>query len=571
MTTASKSLNVSLRRSRALIVVLLVAIVATMAILAQSAAASSSDPFEGSGSFTPQIINGKESSISEFPWQVFVLSVVEKGGGSLDIGSCGGSILSSTTILTAAHCVTEEETTTPESAGDLLVVAGASFFKGNVLVEAIDGIPHSEEEYVSPTTAQARSVTSFRVHPDYTPLTAHSEVKDDVAVLTLKTPLEISAEKHTGTIGLVAPSATPAAGTTLTISGYGLEQGNATEEDGKLFSTTLTAIGSDECREGVKLNSAVLLCAGSTTSSTCQGDSGGPLTEGNPAVQVGIVDFGAKECPVGVPDVFTNIAAPEIRDFIEGSESPPVAARLTSPAPSIKSVGPAPVALGPLTCEPGGWSGSPTFSYTFKAESSSAHQVLQSGSSNTFTPPTSLVGTPIVCVVQASNPGGVSTERSATTSAIATDPTPPTLTLGALSCAKNTPSCTLPFTVTDPSGVAISGEQAKAAYSVVTKCPPEKKSKKGKKGKKGKKNNKPEKPKVCHTTKTVPMAVTAGATSGAFQTSLGGLPYSEPISFTVEASNAAGLKAEQSTGTTLPKPKPKPKHKKKPKKKKKKH
>ena len=113
------------------------------------------------------------------------------------------------------------------------------------------------------------------------PLTGHSEVKDDVAVLTLKTPLEISAEKNTATIGLVAPFATPAAGTSLTVSGYGLEQGNATEEDGKFFSTSLTAISSDACRAAVKLNSAVLLCANSATSSTCQGDSGGPLVEGS--------------------------------------------------------------------------------------------------------------------------------------------------------------------------------------------------------------------------------------------------------------------------------------------------
>ena len=64
------------------------------------------------------------------------------------------------------------------------------------------------------------------------------------------------------------------------------------------------------------------------------------------------MDFGAKECPVGVPDVFTNVAAPEIRAFIEGSESPPIAARPTSP-PVLKPAGVAPVDFSPLTCEPG--------------------------------------------------------------------------------------------------------------------------------------------------------------------------------------------------------------------------
>ena len=84
----------------------------------------------------------------------------------------------------------------------------------------------------------------------------------------------------------------------------------------------------------------MLLCALGASSSTCQGDSGGPLTEGSPPVEVGIVDFGEQGCPADSAAGFTNVAAPEVRAFIEGSESPPVAARPTSP-PVIRAVGPA--------------------------------------------------------------------------------------------------------------------------------------------------------------------------------------------------------------------------------------
>ena len=380
--------------------------------------------FDGSSvSLVPYIIGGHESQISQFPWQVYVVGRHPEGGGEVDVTSCGGSILNATTILTAAHCVDHEGTTTTYAADEFAVLAGAS--NVHEFTEFV-----VEEFLVPPSGAQASKVSKIRTDPYYSVL---PNIKDDVAVLTLETSLELSEENHAQPITLVPTGETPAPGTTLSISGYGKQEGaESAQPNGGLYSTTLTAISSDACREEVGVNSAVLLCAVSSNSSTCQGDSGGPLTEGSPAVQVGIVDFGDQECPVGKPDVFTNVAAPEIRDFIEGSESPPVAARLTSP-PVIKSVGATPVDFSPLTCEPGSWSGSPTFTYTIQTENA-ASQVLQSGPGNIFTAPSTLVGAPLVCIVQASNPGGVSTARSATTATIAADATPPTTKLGALTC-----------------------------------------------------------------------------------------------------------------------------------------
>jgi len=499
------------------------------------AASSSSDPFEGSGPLLPQIINGRKSSISEFPWQVYVVGRHEEGGGTVDVTSCGGSILNATTILTAAHCVDHEGTTTTYAAEEFAVLAGAS--------NVHEFTEHVAEGFlVPPPGAQASKVSKIRTDPYYTVL---PNIKDDVAILTVEKELELSEEKHAQAISLVSTGATPAPGTTLSISGYGKQEGaESAQPNGGLYSTTLTAISSDACREGVGVDSAVLLCAVSASSSTCQGDSGGPLTEGSPAVQVGIVDFGAKECPVGVPDVFTNVAAPEIRDFIEGSESPPVAARLTSP-PVIKSVGTAPVDFSPLTCEPGAWSGSPTFTYTFQTENAAA-QALQSGAGNVFTPPATVVGAPVVCIVQASNPGGVSTSRSGTTPAIAADSAAPSAKITALKC--HLQACTLSISASDPNGVALS-EQASGAYLVVTKCPQKKK--------KTKKGKKPAKQPVCHKTLTVPMPLTT-LSPGSFQASVAQLPYGETITFILDASNAAGLQAPPaSTVTTLHKPKPK--------------
>jgi Trypsin len=497
----------------------------TQEALAATPAGTSLDA--GASSLVPYIIGGQETSIEKVPWQVFVEGGPFEEGGKTFTTSCGGSILNPTQILTAAHCTDVEGTTTPQPAEKYAVLAG----------DSNDNLPSS--------TMQIREVASIRRDPLY----KTSPTSDDVAILTLKTPLELSTAQNAEAISLVPTGATPASGTPLNISGYGKEEGaESAQSNGKLYSTTLTAISSDACRAGVGVDSAVLLCAVSASSSTCQGDSGGPLTEGSPAVQVGIVDFGAKECPVGVPDVFTNVAAPEVRVFIEGSEAPPVAARPTSP-PVLKAVGAASVDFSPLTCEPGAWSGSPSFTYTFQVENASA-QVLQSGPANVFVPPSALVGAPLVCIVQASNPGGVTTSRSGTTPPIAADSAAPSVKITALKCHLQV--CTLAFTASDPNGVAMSLTSS-AAYTVTVKCPKKKKKKHGKK---------PAKQPVCHQTKTVPMSA-ATLSASSFQATVSRLPYGETITFIVDVSNAAGLQAPPtSTETTLRKHKPKPKKKK---------
>jgi secreted trypsin-like serine protease len=539
------NLDLRLDFTRRRLTVLLVACVCGLALFLaactqQALAAPTSASFGGGGApIVPYIIGGQESSISQFPWQVYVQRDAAEGGGRISVASCGGSILDATHVLTAAHCVDHEGTTETYPAEDVRVLAGASDVSG------------FSSSLIAPPGSQERQLSSIRTHPYYSPL---PNIKDDVAVLELSSPLELSAESNAQAISLVPTGVTPAPGTALSISGYGKENGaEGSEPDGKLYSTTLTAIGSDACREAVGINSAVLLCAESSSSSTCQGDSGGPLTEGSPAVQVGIVDFGPKGCPVGGLNGFTNVAAPEVRAFIEGSQTPPEAARPTSP-PVITSVGTTPVDFSPLTCNPGTWSGSPSFTYTFQVENASA-QVFQSGPGNIFASPSVLVGAPLVCIVQASNPGGVTTARSETTPPIAADTAPPVASIKALKC--HLQACTLLLTASDPHSVALS-EQASGAYTVAVKCP--KKKKRSKKGKK------PAKRPVCHKTLTVPMSLTA-LSAGSFQATMSRLPYGEEIIFIFDVSDAAGLQAAPtSVDATLHKPKPKqrkkhPKHK----------
>jgi hypothetical protein len=502
-------LPASSRSSTALTAAVFSLVVCALGVLAATACAAVVDE----GPLVPFVVGGQESSISQYPWQVFVFIPSEKI-------ECGGSILNPTTILTAAHCVDHEGTTTTFPAGDLTITAGDS----NVIQPA-------------PPSAEKRFVSAIRVHPYYTP---SPNIKDDAAVLTLTEALTLSSTVQP--IALVATGATPAPGTALAVSGYGKQEGAANgQPSGKLFAASLMALSSDACRSAVgEVNSAVLLCAVSPTAATCQGDSGGPLTEGAPAVEVGIVDVGPEGCPPGQPDAFTNLAAPEVRAFIEGSEAPPVAARPTA-LPVLKTIGADPVDYSPLTCEPGAWSGSPSFTYSFQVDNSSA-QTLQSGPSNVFAPPKTVAGLPVVCIVQASNAGGVTTFRSGTTPPIAADTVRPGASISALKC--HLQACTLSFVAFDPNAVALSISPS-AAYTVTVRCP--KKKKKAKKGRK---------PSVCHASRTLKMTL-KGVSPGAFRATVSRLPYEKKISFAVAVTNAAGLRPAKTPArsTTLHPPK----------------
>ncbi len=107
------------------------------------------------------------------------------------------------------------------------------------------------------------------------------------------------------------------------------------------------------------------------------------------------------------------------------------------------------------------------------------------------------------------------------------------------------------FSATDINGVTLSVAST-AAYSVVSKCPKKKGRKASKKA-------------VCHKTKTLNMSVKTLA-AGSFQAGVTRLPYGEKITFTVAATNAAGLKAKPASASVMlhkPTPKRKPKKKKK--------
>jgi hypothetical protein len=129
--------------------------------------------------------------------------------------------------------------------------------------------------------------------------------------------------------------------------------------------------------------------------------------------------------------------------------------------------------------------------------------------------------------VQASNAGGVSTDRSATTPAIAADAAPPVASIKGLKCRLQ--ACILSLSAGDPNGVALA-VTASDSYQVTAKCP----VKKGRRKRKGKRP-------VCHRNAATSLPVSP-VSPGVFNAVASRLPYGERIAFDVTVVDAAGLR-----------------------------
>jgi len=336
------------------------------------------------------VVGGAQDSIEAIPWQVAVFAEFEVAGEKAAI-LCGGSIIDLSHILTAGHCAYDPVTGQPLPARSFVVLAGASA----ITIEEIENGP----------TVQARLVEGARVHPDFN-YDAGPGTADDVAVLELAHSL--NASSGVGTIALPSsPSGLPE-GTDAVLSGFGEENPSTEELNGNLYSLGIALEPSRECGGNAE---AVFLCGRNTGGSACNGDSGGGLIRelDGEFTLIGVIDtvqiVGGQRCRNSALDGFVNVTAPEISDFVEGSENPPLA-----PRGKGASLHGEPIVGQTLTCEPGSWSNNPTYTYAFV---NSAHgEVLQQGSSPTYLLHEPDFGRTIMCELQATNGGGTGVART---------------------------------------------------------------------------------------------------------------------------------------------------------------
>jgi len=225
-----------------------------------------------------RIINGQQAP-SPIPWQAHMRQGSPTGGFSF---FCGGTILDSTTILTAAHCYHGKDLT----ATNFFIAAGAT--------------------HVQDAGAQTSFVASITLHENYNPNT----INNDIAILKLKTPLTFNDK--------VKPACLPAA--TLTpsgvcvASGWGLIGQEPNVRTLNLMYVAKPVIVNTQCRLTSWAPSQItdnMICAGDADGgeSTCSGDSGGPLIvagANDVATIIGTTSFGPSSgCGTkGLPAVY---------------------------------------------------------------------------------------------------------------------------------------------------------------------------------------------------------------------------------------------------------------------------
>jgi hypothetical protein len=364
------------------------------------------------------IAGGSPTLVEQAPWQVTIEATFQTQSSSFESIRCGGAIIDPSHVLTAAHCafIAPPDEQIPPS--DFRVLAGTSSLLSS----------DAEERNVA--------VTDVRVHPyyAYTPNSGHTN-PDDVAVLTLSEPLLFG--PSVSSIALAPLGVYPPEGTSVNFTGFGEQSSTTKELDGKLYSLGMTLEFSRECGGEGGSENAVLLCASSPLGSPCSGDSGSALVMPVPSpALVGVMNddelIAGKGCVAGAYSSFANVAAPEIQDFIYGSESPPRAPR----GGGASCLATTPVVGSTMTCQPGVWSSEPSFTYMFVDGTDG--QVLQSSTSPDYQFTSADLGHAVFLRLLASNAGGTGVDRTSPTTPVMPGVTPesqPSVSVGKASLA----------------------------------------------------------------------------------------------------------------------------------------
>ncbi|XP_070491145.1 brachyurin-like [Chironomus tepperi] len=225
-----------------------------------------------------RIVGGHEVVPHSHPYQVYLLLELLLG-----TSACGGSVISETVALTAAHCI--------NTARRVTVVAGG----------------HNIQQIEPSQQRRTVEAVNLRVHPEYSRI----NVLNDIGTIILDNPLTFNEFVQPSI--LEPPSSNTFVGFTSQATGWGRVADNAPTSP-VLRVVNNVILANAICAEtygNVSINNATICIQTTGGRGVCNGDSGGPLTvvDGQ-RIQVGIASFvHSAGCESGFPHVFERVGA----------------------------------------------------------------------------------------------------------------------------------------------------------------------------------------------------------------------------------------------------------------------
>lgn len=230
-----------------------------------------------------EVIGGRSVGATESPWQI---ALVSSGAiNHVDGVFCGGTLIDSHWVLTAAHCLYDSKTCVKLSLQGFYVAYGSTDLGKRVSLVAPAEIQH-------PKDYDCR------------------KKGNDIALIRLQEYISVGRTIQLPQPTEIATFLVP--GSYLLTTGWGLTETNGWKSR-ELLEVSVPIIDYATCKTHYGLDLPVgTICAGEKGKDACTGDSGGPLyvrKAGDQVVQIGIVSFGDSCGKAKVPGAYTSVSA----------------------------------------------------------------------------------------------------------------------------------------------------------------------------------------------------------------------------------------------------------------------